>query len=79
MSDVSREDAYWERYDCQGPGIFHMGTSKGLEEVICSACNGSGEGRFEWTTCSECDGSGVVLVEINEGEDSSEEDRHTAA
>jgi DnaJ-class molecular chaperone len=33
------------------------------ESVICSTCNGSGEGMHEGSTCSSCGGSGEVMVE----------------
>ena len=30
------------------------------EGNYCSSCNGSGEGRFEYTTCYSCNGSGMT-------------------
>jgi RecJ-like exonuclease len=33
------------------------------ESVICSDCNGSGEGRYEGSTCRSCGGSGEIMVE----------------
>lgn len=29
------------------------------EELICIACNGSGEGQYDMSSCSSCGGSGV--------------------
>lgn len=33
------------------------------DELICPACNGSGEGMYEGTTCRACRGSGVARAE----------------
>lgn len=30
------------------------------EPELCSACNGSGEGRYEGSNCSVCNGKGEV-------------------
>jgi RecJ-like exonuclease len=32
------------------------------ETMICPACSGSGEGRYEGETCYKCDGYGEILV-----------------
>ncbi len=39
-----------------------------MESVICSACNGSGEGMFDGSRCSTCGGSGEVWVEVDESD-----------
>jgi RecJ-like exonuclease len=31
------------------------------EMLICSSCNGSGEGRYEGETCTACGGSGEIM------------------
>lgn len=36
------------------------------ESVICSACNGSGEGSHEGATCGTCGGSGEIEMEVND-------------
>lgn len=59
------DDEYWERYDDE-----HDVPVGATESVICSDCNGSGEGMYDGSRCSTCRGSGEVEVEINdEGEE----------
>lgn len=35
-------------------------------EVICSWCNGSGEGLYDGTTCRNCNGKGVEYEDQEE-------------
>jgi DnaJ-class molecular chaperone len=44
-----------------------------MEEVICSACNGSGEGAYDSSRCSTCRGHGEVWVEVEDEEEEVEE------
>lgn len=53
------DDDYWERFDHE-----HDAPSGATQSVICSACNGSGEGMFDGSRCSTCGGSGEVEEEI---------------
>lgn len=43
------------------------------EEVICSACNGSGEGRYDGSRCDTCGGKGVVWEALPQPEDEDDE------
>ena len=36
------------------------------DDEICTACNGSGEGRYDGTRCRSCGGSGVERTERDE-------------
>jgi hypothetical protein len=58
-------DDYWERYDDM---LDDAKTTGNMEEVICSACNGSGEGSYEGTICRACKGSGLTWVEVDESD-----------
>ena len=35
------------------------------KEIICSNCNGSGEGQHDGTRCPVCRGRGTQLIEID--------------
>jgi hypothetical protein len=39
-----------------------LGMARDAEPLLCNACNGSGEGRYDGTTCSCCRGSGEERV-----------------
>lgn len=39
--------------------IYDDPKDEDADELICPACSGSGEGRYESTTCYSCRGSGV--------------------
>ncbi len=36
------------------------------EDNDCPTCNGTGEGRSDYTSCSQCRGSGVTQVDRTE-------------
>jgi RecJ-like exonuclease len=40
-------------------------SNTGYIEVICTFCNGSGEGMYDGSTCISCHGSGVKEVECS--------------
>lgn len=62
--DDGRDD-YWEQYD----NILDDARPTGrMEQVICSACNGSGEGQYDGTICRACKGSGETWVEVDESD-----------
>lgn len=64
-------DDFWERYDSLRDDDAPSGPT---ESVICSDCNGSGEGMFDGSRCSTCGGSGEVEVDVGElvGQDEGE-------
>ena len=37
-----------------------------VKEVICSCCNGSGEGMYDGNTCPVCNGLGEQIIECSE-------------
>jgi len=43
------------------------------KELICTNCNGSGEGQYDGATCHYCKGRGTQLVEI-ESEETNEKE-----
>ena len=51
------------------PSDFDDEPSLPGEMVICSACNGSGEGMYDGSCCSTCSGSGEVFEETEGDED----------
>jgi DnaJ-class molecular chaperone len=58
---MKSEDDYWEKYDHE-----HDAPTGPTESVICTACNGSGEGAYDGSRCSACRGRGEVEVELND-------------
>ena len=50
-------------------GFGPLDGADGMEPVICSACNGSGEGMHEGTSCGTCGGGGEILVEVADDAD----------
>ena len=64
---LMERDDYWTQLDDE-PNAPTCAT----ESVICSTCNGSGEGMYDGSTCRTCRGDGEVEVEVEptaEGED----------
>ena len=61
--DDGRDD-YWEQYDDREDD--NKKSSGDMEAVICSDCNGSGEGMFDGSRCSTCNGTGEVWVDVDD-------------
>jgi DnaJ-class molecular chaperone len=47
------------------------------KEIICTNCNGSGEGQYDGTTCHYCKGRGTQLIEIESEDSEDSEDFNT--
>lgn len=60
MPQATDYDEDWRDYDYQQYEIEKPSADEG-EMVICSACNGSGEGMYDGSVCDTCGGSGEVF------------------
>ena len=52
------DDSPSDKEDLFDPGL-------GYESVICTACNGSGEGMYDGSTCGVCGGEGEICAACN--------------
>lgn len=56
-------DDAWERTFGKPMPITMEPDEDDIEDDICSACSGSGEGMYDGSTCYRCKGCGVEPVE----------------
>jgi len=69
MTDREHRGREWDEYEDARSYQLNPKDVDHVESVICSGCNGSGEGMYEGSRCRDCGGSGEILVEIEEEDD----------